>query len=692
MPRVFPRTLLVATSIFAFCILPATPVKADECLLDINENGVADEADTTGGADSEGVDERLACGVGANAVGPGSTAIGFEANASGANGGNVALGNRADASGTSGLNTALGTSSQVTGNVEGGVAVGFDSRVLDANYGIAIGYNAVTSGANGVAIGRGGLASGDGSLALGGDTSADPDTIGARALGVGALAIGTDSLAQENGSTAIGVSASSTGLNALAIGQNASATAAGAIALGDGASVTHSGSVALGANSATSGTDEVSVGRPESIEGAGDAVRRRLTNVSAGTATSDAATVGQLNGLESALRSDIASNTSAISMLGGRLGTVETDIQAIQSSSSANNLAIERNNGAIGTLQTATQAHTAKLGFVAVNVGGNASGSAMANADAATALGANARATGTESLALGANASATGLRATAFGFGASATSLQATAAGTGSSAAGIGSLAFGSFASSQSKFTTALGYSSIAIGDQATAVGTYANAAGPNATAVGRGAEARSKSGTAIGHNAAANFTASTAVGTGATTTAINQVKLGGTGSHVVIADIEASTDAQQGPVDIVTIDAKGTLGRQRVATAAQVENVRMGMDHIAAVSDAQFSALDGRVTSLELGFANIGFRLDQLEKDYRSGVAAAMAQADAPMPSAPGRTSYTGKGSVYRGETAFSLGLTHRLDTESPFALMASVSHSGGDNTGGTIGFTGEF
>jgi|GEM_PF-1619019 len=74
------------------------------------------------------------------------------------------------------------------------------------------------------------------------------------------------------------------------------------------------------------------------------------------------------------------------------------------------------------------------------------------------------------------------------------------------------------------------------------------------------------------------------------------------------------------------------------------------------------------------------------------AGIAAAMAQAEPPFPSAAGRTSYAGRGAVYRGEYAFSLGFAHRLDTASPFALSASVSHAGARHTGASVGFAGEF
>jgi len=110
------------------------------------------------------------------------------------------------------------------------------------------------------------------------------------------------------------------------------------------------------------------------------------------------------------------------------------------------------------------------------------------------------------------------------------------------------------------------------------------------------------------------------------------------------------------------------------------------------AVTDAQFNALSGRVDGLEGAIGTLFDLSSTQRKETRQGIAAAMALADAPMPSAPGKTSYIGKGAVYRGELAFSLGITHRLDTDSPFAISASVSHAGGKDTGASVAFSGEF
>src|SRR5690349_12566792 len=72
---------------------------ADECILDSNNNGVADAADTDGGASSAGVDDRLACGVGATASTTGATAVGHNSTAGGTDA--ISIGNESDASNTS---------------------------------------------------------------------------------------------------------------------------------------------------------------------------------------------------------------------------------------------------------------------------------------------------------------------------------------------------------------------------------------------------------------------------------------------------------------------------------------------------------------------------------------------------------------------------------------------------------------
>ncbi|GAB3063734.1 ESPR-type extended signal peptide-containing protein [Stenotrophomonas tumulicola] len=98
----------------------------------------------------------------------------------------------------------------------------------------------------------------------------------ARSLGVSSnsatVALGEDTLANNTGSIAIGTTAQATGVGSVAMGLRASATAAGAIALGQD-------SVADGANT-------VSLGNAS--------VKRRVVNMAAGTADTDAVNVSQL--------------------------------------------------------------------------------------------------------------------------------------------------------------------------------------------------------------------------------------------------------------------------------------------------------------------------------------------------------------------------------------------------------------
>jgi autotransporter adhesin len=122
-------------------------------------------------------------------------------------------------------------------------------------------------------------------------------------------------------------------------------------------------------------------------------------------------------------------------------------------------------------------------------------------------------------------------------------------------------------------------------------------------------------------------------------------------------------------------------------------------MNHVAQVSDAQFAALSGRVGTLEGQYGALAGQVGELfdladadRQDSRRGIAAAMALADAPFPSAPGKTSYAARSAVFRGEVAVSATLTHRIASDTPFAVTAGVSYAGGGNTGATVGVAGEF
>ncbi|RAI26890.1 hypothetical protein CH338_30435, partial [Rhodoplanes elegans] len=189
------------------------------------------------------------------------------------------------------------------------------------------------SGVSSAAFGAGSTASGDSSLAMGAGALADGTgglALGslAQANGTNAIAIGTGAISAANavvigpaasdngfanavvlgagaqvaavGNTAIGNGAIAIGTNAVAFGEASTAAAAGATAIGRGASVVAgaTNAVAIGHGSLASAPNTVSFGSPGN--------ERRLTNVAAGVAPTDAATVGQLSSVSAGFQSQIA--------------------------------------------------------------------------------------------------------------------------------------------------------------------------------------------------------------------------------------------------------------------------------------------------------------------------------------------------------------------------------------------------
>jgi len=197
----------------------------------------------------------------------------------------------------------LNSDGELVGPTSGDCNIQADGYSLSDPAGIAIGGNAITG--------------------LGAENQA------ASAAELDAIAFGN------NASTSAGAT------GAIAIGPSATVTAADSIALGNGASASVANSLALGANSTatrgaqagysapgltgtSSSVGEVSVGSPGN--------ERQLTNVAAGTAATDAATVGQLQGAldavddlaDAAVQYDDGTQTSVT--LGGAGGTTITNL------------------------------------------------------------------------------------------------------------------------------------------------------------------------------------------------------------------------------------------------------------------------------------------------------------------------------------------------------------------------------
>ncbi len=303
-----------------------------------------------------------------------------------------------------------------------------------------------------------------------------------------------------------------------------------------------------------------------------------------------------------------------------------------------------------------------------------------AQGDFASAFGGVAIANGSNATAIGGLSQAIADGATALGSNATTSGADALAAGTTSLASGQGAVALGNQSTSSALRSTAVGAISTASGIASTALGHNTQATALGATAVGVSAHATQAGATAVGRLATADFAGSTALGAGAATTAANQVALGGTGSAVRVGDIAASTAAQSGPVAIATVDANGVLGRDTTlfSSLATLQAAATGMQ-------GSIDALNGQVSTL--------FDLRELDRsEYRKGVAAAVAMADAPFPSAPGRTSYVLNGAVFRGEGAVGGSIMHRFEGETPIALGVGFSFAGKKNNAFRAGIAGEF
>lgn len=398
-----------------------------------------------------------------------------------------------------------------------------------------------------------------------------------------------------------------------------------------------------------------------------------LTGAITTTATTESGNFATAQGDGSAALGNYASAYGGLSIAAAERAT------AVGSQAEASGIAAV----ALGDQTLASGLRSSALGAQAQATGVAASAlghNSVASALAATAVGVSARATQAGATALGRLAAAEGAGATALGAQASASGANALAAGSGAQASGEGSVALGDQVRASALRATALGTLAQATGTAGTALGHNTQANALAATAVGVSAQANQVGATAIGRLANAAFAGSTALGTGATTIRANEVALGGAGSSVRVGDIAASTAAQTGAIGVATVDASGTLGRD-TSLFTNVAALQAG----AAALQSSLSGLGGQVTTL--------FDLRELDRrDFKKGIAAAVAMGSAPFPSAAGRTSYVLNGAVFRGEPAVGGSLMHRFDSDAPVALSVGFSFAGKKNNAFRAGVAGEF
>lgn len=316
-------------------------------------------------------------------------------------------------------------------------------------------------------------------------------------------------------------------------------------------------------------------------------------------------------------------------------------------------------------------------------------GTATAAGFKSFACGPDSNSQGAYTVAIGDASAASMNGATALG-ASSVASQDSTAVGSGASATGTGAVANGAAADARGYGGVALGTSSRtgydAEGIGNTAVGYSAYAGGTavgqtHSTALGAYAWANASRATAIGFLSQAKFDDSAAIGQGAVTTRAYQMMLGRSDNTYTLAGLASaeSLAAQTGPIRFVTSDLSGNLAvsafdPSTLATASSVD------------------ALDGRVGALNNEVGALKGELGATRTEARQGIAAAIAMSSAPMPSAPGRTSWAANVGFFKGETAFGGSLSHRLDFNNPIAVSLGYSYGGDDSHAARFGMLGEF
>ncbi|MFM9926887.1 adhesin [Variovorax sp. H27-G14] len=428
--------------------------------------------------------------------------------------------------------------------------------------------------------------------------------------------------------------------------------------------------MALGQGSVASAANTVSVGAAGAT--------RTITNVTAGNVaagSTDAVNGGQLNTVQQTANAAQAAALGASATAGIALTTA----QGVQSlAASAQSTAASALGAAQGAQATATDAK---------------SSATAAQATASTALGvannsAQYAAGGTK-LELNSNGGA-GTTVTNIRAGVSATDaanvgqVQQAQQGAVTTANGftlqqvtaLQNVMNQAFASGLCNFGTGgnvtCGAGSTATGSGATALGTNATANGDNTTAVGNGAQARYAGSVAIGAGAKALADPTTAVGNNAVATGNNAVALGAN----TLAGGSNSVALGQGSV--ATRDNSVSVGNAATGLTRSITNVAPGVLPTDAVNLQQLQQMNAASASEARTFA-------------AKGIAAAMAMSDAPMPSAPGKTSWAAQAANYKGQSALGMSVMHRLPTEVPLAFAAGVSGASG-SVGVRIGLKGEF
>lgn len=313
--------------------------------------------------------------------------------------------------------------------------------------------------------------------------------------------------------------------SAIAIGHTVNANANDSVAMGHGAVVNASavGAVALGSDSIANEADTLSVGHtatdidPSTYFAYGSALDRRIVNVAAGTADTDAVNVGQM---QSYVDSRAGSASPWFVGTGDPGVTDDSDRPVADGkhvlAAGAGSKATGETSSAVGYGNTAARASLGP-GCISCTAFGD------------SAFGTSNRATGTEfssafgsmnvadfaySNAFGSSNTASGYESSAFGVFNTASIDYSSAFGYQNTASAHGGSAFGNANTASGFFrSSAFGYANTASAANSSAFGNQNTAEGDSSAAFGYGNSAAADDSVAMGHNNTANGYSSSALG-----------------------------------------------------------------------------------------------------------------------------------------------------------------------------------
>ncbi len=164
-----------------------------------------------------------------------------------------------------------------------------------------------------------------------------------------------------------------------------------------------------------------------------------------------------------------------------------------------------------------------------------------------------------------------------------------------------------------------------------------------------------------------------------ASATGVHSVAMGANASATADNSVALGANSVADRVNTVSV---GSAGNER-----QITNVAAGTQSTDAVNVSQLNLASTQAQNYtDSRIAGVQGQINNMAKAAYGGIAAAMASAGLPQPTAPGKTMVALAGARYAGASGAALGISHVTQDES-WVIKASGNTSSSGNVGFTIG-----